>query len=148
MLGGKLTRGGQKRRGGGSGERGRERPGRVGNFVGLNIYNRPVVRRSWPLSLVPHPEQFSFQIVSTVAHVRVLARLFSAMTCWAPYPSHRSSSSSFKGQSLSVGVPYPRWRGLIMKTCEENLALDATYSRSSSFQGTPLDRPYVMIVFP
>lgn len=35
-----------------------------------------------------------------------------------------------------------------MKTFEENLALDATYSRSSSFQGTPPDRPYVMIVFP
>jgi len=156
--GGEITRGQQKglRENvavGGSGERGRERPGRVGNIVGLNIYNRPAVRRSWHLSL-PHPEEFSFQIVY-ITHVRVLTRLFSLslMQCLArphthPTEAQAQASTVSRGSFGRSVFRTQDWRGLTMKTFEKNLAPDATYSRSSSFQGTPPDRPYVMIVFP
>ena len=102
-----------RERGGGEWRGGRERPGRVGNIAGLNIYNRPVfgvpglchppptTRRSFLSRSYP---------LAYITHVRVLTRLFSSslMQCLAgphTYPTEaQAQASSFRGQS--VGVPY------------------------------------------
>lgn len=115
--GGELTRGRQRRLrenvAGGGWRGGRERPGRVGNIAGLNIYNRPVfgvpglchppptTRRSFLSRSYP---------LAYITHVRVLTRLFSSslIQCLAgphTYPTEaQAQASSFRGQS--VGVPY------------------------------------------